>query len=431
MAIKSSGSLSMTEIVAEFGGSVPHSLSEYYRNGGAVPGNNTNVPTSGAISMGDFYNAVNEIQILISSNTTNYSLSNAFGSNWSTAVPKRLTINSGVTVGSSNTNPAMTIEGSMGGTLIVHNSGSIQGKGGAGSSSGTGGNGYNAVKTDQNGSITFYNNSNGSIYGGGGGGGKGGTGGQGGTGGTGGTGGNGSYQQSVGSVSYSASGVGSYANLQTSHSCPGSVSFGGGTAAPYNYGYTTFCQICRGGHTYATGGSTYNKRIRKGRYTHQGIAHCAGNFTQTGAGGGSGGTGGGGGAGGTGGNGRGYNQSQQNGSAGSGGSGGQAGSGGGNNGNSSGAGGLGGTGGTGGQGGTGGNGGGYGAQGGQGATGNTGDTGNTGNTGSNGNSSNGSGGSGGTSGSGGSGGSGGGSAGYYIQNRHYMTFHNSGSVAGQ
>ena len=193
MAIQGSGTISMTDIVDEFGGTVPHSLSEYYRNGGAVPGNNTNVPTSGQISMSNFYNAVNEIQLTISSTTTNYQLSSAFGSNWSTAVPKRLTINNGVTVGSSTTTAAMTIEGSMGGTLIVHNSGSIIGKGGAGSSSGSGGPGYTAVKCDQNGNITFQNNSNGAIYGGGGGGGRGGNGGTGGTGGQGGTGGNGTY----------------------------------------------------------------------------------------------------------------------------------------------------------------------------------------------------------------------------------------------
>ena len=157
MAIQGSGQIKITDIVNEFGGSVPHSLSEYYRNGGEVPGNNTNVPTSGTISLSNFYNAVNEIQLTISSSTTNYQLSSAFGSNWSTAVPKRLTINNGVTVGSSTTTAAMTIEGSMGGTLIVHNSGNIIGHGGAGSSSGTGGTGYNAVRSDQNGSITFYN----------------------------------------------------------------------------------------------------------------------------------------------------------------------------------------------------------------------------------------------------------------------------------
>ena len=65
MAIQSSGQISMTDIVNEFGGSVPHSLSEYYRNGGAVPGNNTNVPTSGTISMSNFYGAVNEIQFTV------------------------------------------------------------------------------------------------------------------------------------------------------------------------------------------------------------------------------------------------------------------------------------------------------------------------------------------------------------------------------
>ena len=37
----------------------------------------------------------------------------------------------------------------------------------------------------------------------------------------------------------------------------------------------------------------------------------------------------------------------------------------------------------------------------------------------------------GPAGSSGSSGSGGGAAGYYITNRHYITFQNSGSVAGQ
>ena len=66
MALQGSGEIKITEIVAEFGGTVPHSLSEYYRNGGAVPANNTNVSESGEISMSMFYNAVNEIQITLS-----------------------------------------------------------------------------------------------------------------------------------------------------------------------------------------------------------------------------------------------------------------------------------------------------------------------------------------------------------------------------
>ena len=44
----------------------------------------------------------------------------------------------------------MVIESSMGGTLIVHNSGSIQGTGGSGSSSGSGGGAGPAVRSDQN-----------------------------------------------------------------------------------------------------------------------------------------------------------------------------------------------------------------------------------------------------------------------------------------
>jgi hypothetical protein len=57
MALPASGQLSLSQIVGEFGGSVPHSLSEYYRNGGLVPSGNTNVPTSGRIDFSDFYGA--------------------------------------------------------------------------------------------------------------------------------------------------------------------------------------------------------------------------------------------------------------------------------------------------------------------------------------------------------------------------------------
>ena len=80
MACPSSGTISVQSVVDEFGGSQPHSMSEYYRNGGEVPGNNTNVPTSGTISLQNFYSAVNEIQQIYSSNATNLNLSSIFGS---------------------------------------------------------------------------------------------------------------------------------------------------------------------------------------------------------------------------------------------------------------------------------------------------------------------------------------------------------------
>lgn len=50
MALQSSGSISLQNIATEFGGTTPHSLSEYY---GAAAG----IPTSGAIDFADFYGA--------------------------------------------------------------------------------------------------------------------------------------------------------------------------------------------------------------------------------------------------------------------------------------------------------------------------------------------------------------------------------------
>ncbi len=57
MAVRSSAPVSLvTDIVGEFGGSAPHSLTEYYRGGSLVPNTTTNenVPTSGAISLTNF-----------------------------------------------------------------------------------------------------------------------------------------------------------------------------------------------------------------------------------------------------------------------------------------------------------------------------------------------------------------------------------------
>lgn len=55
MPVTSSGVISITDIVAEFGGSAPHSMSEYY-------GKDT-VPASGTISISDFYGTSDYITI--------------------------------------------------------------------------------------------------------------------------------------------------------------------------------------------------------------------------------------------------------------------------------------------------------------------------------------------------------------------------------
>ena len=57
MTLPNSGSLAFSQIQSEFGGSNPISLSEYYRGGSLVPnhGNTSNIPTSGQISVSQFY----------------------------------------------------------------------------------------------------------------------------------------------------------------------------------------------------------------------------------------------------------------------------------------------------------------------------------------------------------------------------------------
>jgi len=73
MTLASSGSLSINDIVGEFGGSSSHALSEYYRGGSFVPDSSLtqSIPTSGAISISDFYG------------TTNYTTLSILGSaNW-------------------------------------------------------------------------------------------------------------------------------------------------------------------------------------------------------------------------------------------------------------------------------------------------------------------------------------------------------------
>ena len=61
MTLPSSGTLSLSSIQGEFGGSNPISLSEYYRNGPLVPNfpANTGIPTSGTISINNIYGATN------------------------------------------------------------------------------------------------------------------------------------------------------------------------------------------------------------------------------------------------------------------------------------------------------------------------------------------------------------------------------------
>ncbi|WVS23968.1 hypothetical protein QkW1_45 [Ralstonia phage QkW1] len=57
MALPAAGLITLAMIAAEFGGSPPYSMSQFYRGGGRVTRNNLSVPTSGAISLSQFRGA--------------------------------------------------------------------------------------------------------------------------------------------------------------------------------------------------------------------------------------------------------------------------------------------------------------------------------------------------------------------------------------
>ena len=68
MSLPSTGTISLKDIQNEFGGSNPISLSEYYKNGPYVTATDyaPNVPTSGTISLSNFYGAKkNTLQTVI------------------------------------------------------------------------------------------------------------------------------------------------------------------------------------------------------------------------------------------------------------------------------------------------------------------------------------------------------------------------------
>ena len=72
MAIVSSGAVSLGDIQTEFGGVNPISIDEYYLNGVYVGSNNTGVPTSGTISLQDFYGASADTLVTVTEATRSW-----------------------------------------------------------------------------------------------------------------------------------------------------------------------------------------------------------------------------------------------------------------------------------------------------------------------------------------------------------------------
>lgn len=146
MAIPGPGpSISITTIAQEFGGSTPHSLSEYYRGGGLVPNSpqNAAIPASGAIAMGDFYGSTNRVAINlpISVNTYNYDVYANRGPTYVAGISDITVTVGAAIVGSTSTGTyAMLVPSSFnpGDTVTIVNNGVIQGMGGSGGSGGAG-----------------------------------------------------------------------------------------------------------------------------------------------------------------------------------------------------------------------------------------------------------------------------------------------------
>jgi hypothetical protein len=143
MALPLSGPISINAINVEFArsGTAQTSMSQLYRDGGIVTTNNTNVPTSGAISLSQFYGAIRQFLFTISSNQTNANLRTlAVNAGWDQSAPVVATINSGVYISSNSTaTPALTVNGSFPGGVELVNNGFIVGMGGNGGNGGPGG----------------------------------------------------------------------------------------------------------------------------------------------------------------------------------------------------------------------------------------------------------------------------------------------------
>jgi hypothetical protein len=75
MTLQASGTITLAQIQAEFGGANPIYLGEYYRGGAYVPNTTLNlaVPTNGAIDLADFYGTSGGVQSNITVTCGSYS----------------------------------------------------------------------------------------------------------------------------------------------------------------------------------------------------------------------------------------------------------------------------------------------------------------------------------------------------------------------
>lgn len=87
MALQSFGPISIGDIAAEFGGAAPHSLSEYY-------GVDDGIPTSGIISISDFYGASADTGVELTCEVSGTLVGYSLASSWGAIDPDPYTVNS-------------------------------------------------------------------------------------------------------------------------------------------------------------------------------------------------------------------------------------------------------------------------------------------------------------------------------------------------
>ena len=125
MPLQTSGAISLADIAGEFGGSTPHSMSEYY-------GASSGIPASGTISMNQFYGASALAQFTLTSNQQDFNARNwLISQGWSGSGSVELTIASNVYIYASSTSAyAFNMGGSYPAGLTLINNGRIMARGG-------------------------------------------------------------------------------------------------------------------------------------------------------------------------------------------------------------------------------------------------------------------------------------------------------------
>lgn len=142
MALQNSGAISFSDLRGEYnsGSNTSVSMSGYYRGGTLIRSNASNntstnlsadVPTSGTISLDDFYGQERGFSATATSDATNKEASDFFGNDFSVNYPKKLTINSGVTFSNTTFNGvALNFDSTLSGDMTVTLNGTVQSQSG-------------------------------------------------------------------------------------------------------------------------------------------------------------------------------------------------------------------------------------------------------------------------------------------------------------